>query len=321
MIAEPPASLGARQRIAEAVLGPVDWESDAVGFRDCPGVDLHSTPSGRRDCRVMIDGAPTLYCVHASCRAVVEDTNRRLRSEMGRAEARRDRGWCPRICSPEDIERQRQKDDKQRLAELARQKLPRLLAKFAILPTDLWHESPTSLVGVADFDLWRWFLRIFDPADIVWIGETKDSGSERHATHFRPVSEWLEQGQHPGTRVAPATFKPGSFSRSKDAVAAHRLFVVESDTLTIRQQCAVIQFVRRFFELRAIVYSGNKSLHAYFDRVPGEALSELETILPNLGVDPAGFRPAQPFRLPGVFHAETNRGVDLLYLDANARHE
>ena len=320
MIAEPMACLGTRRRIAESILGPVDWESDAVGLAECPGVDLHSTPTGRRDCRVAVDGAPTVYCVHASCHAAVESANRRLRSDTGRSESDGNGEWRYRTWTPAEIDRQRRKDERAELTERARVSLGRVLKENAIAPTDLWNQSPTSLVGVDEREYWRWFLGIFDPAAVVWIGEPTDSGSASHANRFRPLSEWLDQESHPGTRITPATFSPGSFSRCKDSVDTRPFFVVESDTLGFRDQCAVIQFVRRFFRLRAVVYSGNRSLHAWFDRAEGEHLSQLEIILPELGVDPAGFRPTQPFRLPGVFREENRRGVDLLYLDTVAPH-
>jgi hypothetical protein len=51
---------------------------------DDPGKHL---PEGmlaiQLDCRVSVDGAPTIYCFHASCAPAVVEANRRLRKEMG----------------------------------------------------------------------------------------------------------------------------------------------------------------------------------------------------------------------------------------------
>jgi len=39
--------------------------------------------SGKKDCRVSVDGAPTIFCFHSSCIAAVAEANRRLRQEQG----------------------------------------------------------------------------------------------------------------------------------------------------------------------------------------------------------------------------------------------
>lgn len=75
-----------RAEIATRILGPINWKSEIEGLCTCPGVDLHSASDGVRDCRISIDGAPTAHCFHQSCKAAVDAANKRLRSEIGRAE-------------------------------------------------------------------------------------------------------------------------------------------------------------------------------------------------------------------------------------------
>jgi len=77
-------NLQLRRRIAEALLG---CELDDAGFAPCPGAAMHNAKTGRRDFQVCLDGAPTGRCFHASCAVAVAEFNRRLRSEIGKAEA------------------------------------------------------------------------------------------------------------------------------------------------------------------------------------------------------------------------------------------
>lgn len=310
------ASGSTRQNIAEAVLGEIDWKELDRGYCRCPGADLHSNPDGRRDCRVTIDGAPTVYCTHTSCLSAIEEANRRLRSEIGKAEREPGPALPRRKPTAEELERQRKAVEAERLARNAKAALEGVLRDHAIAPADLWMMSPTSLVGIRDADLWRHLLRIFQPADIVWIGDVLDSGAPHNARNFRTVSEWLTSSTCPGPRIAPAAFKTGSYSRTKEDVEAHRLFVVEHDKLGIREQCALIKYTRQWCRLRAVIFTGNKSLHAWFDVPAPKVLERLRVMLPAWGVDPAGFRPTQPFRMPGTIHEKSGRHSDLLFLDS-----
>lgn len=84
-------SPGHFQRIAENILGTIQWGNATTGYCPCPGAHLHSAPSRERDCRVCLDTTdghvPTVFCFHDSCREVIEDVNFRLRSALGRVDA------------------------------------------------------------------------------------------------------------------------------------------------------------------------------------------------------------------------------------------
>ena len=71
------------RHVAQRIVGSVDWQTDVSGFCKCPGEALHTSHNGKKDCRVSVDGAPTIFCFHASCIAVVTEANRRLRRELG----------------------------------------------------------------------------------------------------------------------------------------------------------------------------------------------------------------------------------------------
>jgi hypothetical protein len=78
--------LSGRQRIATELLGEVNWETDTSGFVVCPGKDRHTAGNGLKDCKVYLDGPPSLHCVHNSCRMVVDAMEYALRSQIGKAE-------------------------------------------------------------------------------------------------------------------------------------------------------------------------------------------------------------------------------------------
>src|SRR5262250_280030 len=73
------------RQVAERIVGHVNWETEVSGFCKCPGEAMHTSANGKKDCRVNVDGAPTIFCFHASCAGVVAEANRRLRRELGAA--------------------------------------------------------------------------------------------------------------------------------------------------------------------------------------------------------------------------------------------
>ena len=80
---------------------------------------------------------------------------------------------------------------------------------------------------------------------------------------------------------------------------------------------ALIQFCRVDLDmrLRAVVFTGNKSLHAWFDPLPPDYMAELNDLAEGLGIDPATLNnPAAPLRLPNSTHSKTGRRAELLFL-------
>ena len=81
-----PFAVESRRAIAERVLGAVDWQDEVLGDCHCPGEANHTTGEKAHECQIHLDGAPTIHCLHKSCESAVAETNRRLRSEIGKAE-------------------------------------------------------------------------------------------------------------------------------------------------------------------------------------------------------------------------------------------
>src|SRR5512137_2786321 len=71
------------RQVASQLLGAIDWQTEVSGFCRCPGEAFHTSANGKRDCRVNVDGAPTIFCFHASCAAAVAEATRRFCREMG----------------------------------------------------------------------------------------------------------------------------------------------------------------------------------------------------------------------------------------------
>jgi putative DNA primase/helicase len=79
-------NLSERQRITTELLGAVDWQSETSGFVTCAGKHLHTSGDNQRDCKIDLDGAPTVHCFHTSCRGLLQGVNHELRSRIGKAE-------------------------------------------------------------------------------------------------------------------------------------------------------------------------------------------------------------------------------------------
>lgn len=303
-------------RIAEKILGPVDWVSDCQGFIECPGKELHSTPTGKKDCKVNIDGAPNLYCFHQSCAAVLEPLSKALQRALPSGDYSRGyRPLPPKGPTPQE-----------RLARRAGKALAGIIEKHSAPLED----SPTKLTGSIQGDALL-FLELFQPDDVLWIGNKTDSGDDKEdfgehkrcRNHFVPVWHWRRRlsGRvpHPDWRLTcPSVFKPGSYHRNNESVLATRYLVVESDQFENEKVTPVFQWLREFVALRAVVHSGNKSWHGYFNFPDPAQLAELKIILPKLGCDPKLFCPSQPARRPGGLR-ENGKFQQLLWLDLKGK--
>ncbi len=75
-----------RTQIAERILGAIEWTDASTGFCKCPGEHLHTTANAAKDCKLMLDGVPTIKCFHSSCSGIVGGVNHELRSQIAKAE-------------------------------------------------------------------------------------------------------------------------------------------------------------------------------------------------------------------------------------------
>ena len=310
------------QRVAEEILGQIDWESPDRGHCTCPGAALHSSPTHKKHCTIFLDGAPTIHCFHSSCQSAVANANFRIRSTIGK-ERFGSKPYTPTLA--EQLirgERGRKKREEEKLIAMTKASLPLIVKKFYGSPADLWEASPVRLLdGPADD--WRMLLHLFPPHSIVWIGDIRDSAGEskpgwlkaRAREHFRRVEDWLDLNGTPrGPLICPNIFVQGSASRCKSNVTSKPFLVVESDVLSHEESIAVIFFLKQKYRLRAVIDTGGKSLHAWFDHPPDEDIPQLKTVLAHLGCDPAMFTASQAVRLAGVPRYSTDTGKPCCYM-------
>ena len=295
-----------RRSIAQSVLGGITWESDEEGHLKCPGQHIHTSPTHKKDCTIFVDGVPNIFCFHQSCREEVAKINQLLKSEIRDEET---------ITHPNEITTREKLVSLPRtepnrfeydLITAAKTDKPYLIKKYNWDPADAFEESPTS-IGDNPNQEWRLLLGLYEKTDIIWIGKEYSSGKPEHAKHFKTVSEWLDCEKIIVPFTCPSIFKPGSYSRSKDQILAQRYLVVESDDLSHEESCSLFKWMRQFMRLRAIINTGGKSLHAWFEPPNSEQEAELRIILPALGFDSAMFRLSQPCRLPGVVRLDAQK--------------
>ncbi len=305
--------------VAEQHLGEINWVSPIEGYCECPGKDCHTTKDAKRDCKVYLDGSPTVYCLHASCAPALEETNRKLRSAVLQASATEE--GKPRKLTALEKAKVKERERLERIRRRAARSLPQLLANEQWTYNQILADSPVQDMG-KEADHWRLLLRKFRPDDVVWIGDTYDSGTPEHARHFKTAAQWLKESSVPGPFICPATFKNNSIARSNDNVLVRRFLVVESDVLSRDQVGAIFKWLRDKvgLELVAIVDTAGKSLHGWFQYPKHEfVVGELKLVLPALQCDPKLFTPSQPVRLPGALRGSTFQ--KLVYLAKEVDHE
>lgn len=318
------------RQIAEGIVGRIDWQTEVSGFCRCPGMAMHTSANGRKDCRVNVDGAPTVFCFHASCAAVVAEANRRLRRELGGSpwELRLPSGEVLRSGDTLRVDGRVARSDvgarsgraglngrggrdgleERVVLETLRVNAERFRAElfeFFRWPMGQILEDSPLLVAERDAeDQFRTWLKLWPACSTVWIGDVYSSGKPEHRAHFRPVAEWYQIGPVMGNYTCGSAFRPGTFSRSNEGLSGHRFLVIESDTLSRDKVGAIFAYLNRrlHFTLHAIVDTAGKSLHGWFD-APRDKRSEerLKAGLVVFGCDPKVFTYSQPVRVPGAF--------------------
>ena len=66
-----PAQIEKRAQVADDILANFTLHDDGSCFCECPGINKHTTANGPNDCRVHLDGVPSITCFHGSCAEAV----------------------------------------------------------------------------------------------------------------------------------------------------------------------------------------------------------------------------------------------------------
>jgi hypothetical protein len=312
------------RQIAARLLGAIDWQTEVSGYCPCPGAAAHTSRTGAKDCRVNVDGAPTIFCFHALCIAAVAEANRALRREIGASpwEITLPGGRVLKsgdvlqasgeVLSREVIQTKARAEGRDAaeavtlasIKMLATRFAPELLDVFRWPVADIPRDSPLRVSERDAEDQFRAWLKLWPAHCHVWIGDVFSSGRPEHRTHFRPVSEWYQIGPVLGNFTCGSSFKPGSFSRCNESLNGHRFLVVESDTLSKDEMGAVFAYLRRRlrYRLHCIIDTAGKSLHGWFDAPRNKLLeTRLKAGLEAFGCDPKVFTYSQPVRVPGAY--------------------
>ena len=165
----------------------------------------------------------------------------------------------------------------------------------------------------------RMFKRLFRTNELVCAGTSP--------SHFltRARGAWLDAGLVHECHVVPSPMKSwhgqtrdGRMSaRSLNNVGARRWLVGEQDHGTLDEQAAIVLHLAQFAPLGMVVFSGSKSLHAWFATAeqPETVVLRFFKHAVSLGVDPAMWNAAQMARLPGALRHETGIRQRAVYVD------
>lgn len=182
----------------------------------------------------------------------------------------------------------------------------------------------------------RFLAAMFNPLDLIWTGELNESGQQKYAERWRTCSGWSSApaGERVGPMTTPCVWKEDSISRCESNVAAAPYVVLDFDGLKgavfdteeklanhLQESFSITNWVRHrlCWKLVAIVYSGNKSIHAWFRRPNEESVRSMRAVAPKLGIDPQLLDVlCQPCRLPGHVHEKSGKLSTVLWLDESA---
>lgn len=350
-----------RQTIAEQLLSEVLGRGialDADGCCECPGVERHTKANGRRDFRVVLDGAPTGYCFHSGCLDDVARFNRELRRRIWFAENGRQAvpagHWAEGVAAaPKEQAKARPEIDRYQIWELTHGSPDVDAAWFR-------RRSPVSVESV---ESGRFLDHLYRPGervliftdqktqgDFLWCipgQETPAIAGGYRLAQQRGVSavpSALPKGAKEGvwflvqpvsgqwaikreTEFDPAQGRQAAVAaqysrRSQGNVTAWRYYVLESDELDAATWLKILANLA--LPIAAIYTSGGRSVHALLKiEVTGKAewdvvRNNLRALVCPLGADPAALTAVRLSRLPGCKRGD--RLQELLYVNPAAEY-
>ena len=234
-------------------------------------------------------------------------------------------------------EEERKKREDARLTKGIQDNLERKLEPYLCdsWRAELFDRSPIHLDDPANAA--RNFIEVMFPQDaILWMGDVYDAGKPEHRANFKTCKEWLKLETLP-PRIAPAHFREESYSRTNENIIKKPFIIFECDEIigkepntdTERERnkqltsaLALFAIDKLGLNLRAVIDSGNKSLHLWFDRPPESAMNAIERMILGLRIDATPFRQSNiPLRMPGCIHIDSKKPARLLYLNHISENE
>lgn len=198
---------------------------------------------------------------------------------------------------------------------------------------DLWETSPRRLWEKPKDDPGLLLSTLYDPTDLIWIGERHDSGVMGDT--IMTAAEWtahFKNGGKSGPHIIPnpltgleGTTKEGKPSfRSDNTVKTYRFCLVEFDDLPREDQIRFWSAAR--LPVVCLIDSGGKSIHAWLDVQKRATVTTAEQwqlhiktnlydqLLTPLGVDSSCSNASRLSRLPGHYRTEKGNYQRLLWL-------
>ena len=140
--------------------------------------------------------------------------------------------------------------------------------------------------------------KLYEPTDILHMGADVFMGKQRPLDAWDPMTLPLMQ------YICPNPLKSADESRVMMNIKERRYMVFESDIPELEKnwdaQAGVINKLRTILDLKMVVWSGNKSLHAWFDcRNQSESqIHRFNNMAIKLGADQLTLRMTQLVRMP-----------------------
>ncbi len=252
----------------------------------------------------MTGRVPSVTCFHTNCWSEVQKVNKEIRQVWSL--------YQPEL-PPEEARIYKERAAKKAmLIQKTKASKDEILKRYAWTMEDMARECPL-LAEESNGDQWRKHLELYDPGDVIWMGDVEDTGSPIHAASWRPVKQWQYLPEPDGAFTCPSVFKRGIWSRANVNIVSTPYLVLEADAvlgvcetdeqkyLNKQASGAIFRWLREAvgLEIKQVVDSGNKSLHAWCKMPTLDVVEELKIILPELGIDRASFKSVQPMRCPG----------------------
>ena len=164
-----------------------------------------------------------------------------------------------------------------------------IIARHPWERVDVWESSPQRIdCPLVEFDPVHFISTMFPPDGVLWTGKVFESG-ERMEARWRTCREWRSAAgtERIGPMTTPAIWKPGTTSRIAAKVAASPYTVLDFDGFDGVQPCtaaehrehidgslALVRWLRDDLDwpLAAMLWSGSKSIHAWFHTPPPDVL-------------------------------------------------
>ena len=235
----------------------------------------------------------------------------------------------------------RREQERRQLVDSVRARRDAIIARHPWNPADVWHDSPQIPDGPrVTGDPGHFLASLFSATDLLWTGAVHESGKPEHAARWQQGRAWqgiatsvasgAAEHHRIGPMTTPAVWQPGTLSRAAGNVLAAPYTVLDFDGMDgikpgtpaelsrhLLDSLALVRWLREGlgWQLAAILWTGGKSLHAWFHTPPPAVLESLAGVAQSLGMD-AGLigRPEHPCRLPGQRHAGTGRISGVMWL-------